>query len=47
MNQRDIKGDRMYDETAFPESGLALATKNAKKIYISEFPYEEITLLYP
>lgn len=40
MNQRDIKDDRMYDETAFSESGLALATKSAKKIYISEFPYE-------
>ena len=44
MSQKDIEGSRMYKETTFPESGLALATKNAKKIYISKFPYEESTL---
>ncbi len=41
MNQRDIKGDRMYSETAFPESGLTLATEGEKTIFISEKTKDE------
>ena len=42
MNQRDIKGDRMYDETSFPESSLTLATKNAKKIILVNFLMKKV-----